>query len=185
MQFNQRIIIKHWKPILEEYEKIQNKVSLRSFKWIKDLCIAHHISNKELRRYFREWQEGKRKVNPRFLLKLMPNLVPPNPPKPIERNIMKAYRKSGSNRYELVLLFKSYYLDKTPSPATMDRIKRRYPLNEKEKKIVKHYEKVTPGELAHIDLTKIPKDLRAVFKIENRMSLPWKMIVPASPMQRF
>ena len=29
MQFNRRIIIKCWKPILEEYEKIQNKVSPR------------------------------------------------------------------------------------------------------------------------------------------------------------
>ena len=80
---------------------------------------------------------------------------------------MKAYRRFGSNRYELVLLFKSYYLDRTPSPATMDRIKKRYPLNEKEKRIVKRYEKVTPGELAHIDLTKVPKDIRTVFKVKK------------------
>jgi len=57
---------------------------------------------------------------------------------------MKAYPRFCSNRYELVLLFKPYYLDRTPSPATTDRIKKRY-------------EKVTPGELAHIDLTKVPK----------------------------
>jgi hypothetical protein len=60
-------------------------------------------------------------------------------PKDIERNIVKAYRQFGSNRYELVLLFKPYYLDKTPSPATMDRIKARYPLNEKEKMIIKRF----------------------------------------------
>jgi len=30
MKFNQTIIIKRWRPILEEYEKIQNKVSPRS-----------------------------------------------------------------------------------------------------------------------------------------------------------
>ncbi|GAG64289.1 unnamed protein product, partial [marine sediment metagenome] len=29
------------------------------------------------------------------------------------------------------------------------------------------YEKVTPGELAHIDLTKVPKDIRTVFKVKN------------------
>jgi len=40
-------------------------------------------------------------------------------------------------------------------------------LNKKEKKIIKRYEKVTPGELAHIDLTKVPKDIRTVFRIEN------------------
>ncbi|MFZ7119612.1 MAG: hypothetical protein ACOWWH_01500, partial [Eubacteriaceae bacterium] len=52
MKFNQRIIIKRWRPILEEYEKIQNKVSPRSFRLVKDLFQDHHISNKELRRYF-------------------------------------------------------------------------------------------------------------------------------------
>ena len=60
MKFNQTIIIKRWKPILEEYEKIQNKTTPRSFRLAKDLCMAHHISNKELRRYYRRWQEGKR-----------------------------------------------------------------------------------------------------------------------------
>ena len=44
-------------------------------------------------------------------------------PKEIEYNILKAYRRFGSNRYELVLLFTPYYLDRTPSPAAMDRIK--------------------------------------------------------------
>jgi len=77
---------------------------------------------------------------------------------------MKAYRRFGSNRYELVLLFKPYYLDKTPSAATMDRIKRRYPLGENQKKIIKRSERIAPGELAHIDLTKVPKDIRTVFK---------------------
>jgi hypothetical protein len=42
----------------------------------------------------------------------------------------------------------------------MDQIKARYPLNPAQKKVVKRYEKKVPGELAHIDLTKLPKDLR-------------------------
>jgi transposase len=49
----------------------------------------------------------------------------------------------------------------------MDRIKTRYPLNESQKKIIKRYEKQAPGELAHIDLTKIPKDIRCSFKIKE------------------
>jgi len=53
MQFSKQIIIKRWKPILEEYQKIQNKTTPRSFKLVKDLCLAQHISNKELRRYYR------------------------------------------------------------------------------------------------------------------------------------
>jgi transposase InsO family protein len=49
----------------------------------------------------------------------------------------------------------------------MDRIKRRYPLGENQKKIIKRYERIAPGELAHIDLTKVPKDIRTVFKEKN------------------
>ena len=50
----------------------------------------------------------------------------------------------------------------------MDRIKSRYPLSPKDKKIIKRYEKKTPGELAHIDLMNVPKDLRCSFKIKER-----------------
>lgn len=49
----------------------------------------------------------------------------------------------------------------------MDRIKSRYPLNESQKKIIKRYEKQAPGELAHIDITKVPKDIRCSFKVKE------------------
>jgi len=55
MQIKDQVIIKRWKPILEEYEKAKAKVTPRSFKFIKDLCKAHHISTKELRRYYNKW----------------------------------------------------------------------------------------------------------------------------------
>jgi hypothetical protein len=45
---------------IRKYENIQNKILPRPFRFVKDLCSAHHISNKELRRYFRKWQEGKK-----------------------------------------------------------------------------------------------------------------------------
>ena len=167
MQFKDQIIVKRWKPILEEYEKTKLKVNPRSFKYIKNLCIAHHISTKELRRYYRKWAEGNKQDE-----SLLPKKRGARPgsrrtPKDIERNIVKAYRRFGSNRYELVLLFKPYYLDKTPSPATIDRIKARYPLNEAQKKIIKRYEKQAPGELAHIDTTKIPRSIRCSFKVKE------------------
>ncbi|MBU0504238.1 MAG: integrase core domain-containing protein [Candidatus Omnitrophota bacterium] len=167
MKFSEQVITKRWKPILEEYEKILSKVNPRSFEFVKDLCQAHHISTKELRRYYHKWLEGNKQDE-----SLLPHKRGARPgsrrtPKDIERNIVKAYRRFGSNRYELVLLFKPYYLDKTPSPATMDRIKARYPLNEQDKQIIKRYEKQSPGELAHIDITKIPKDIRCSFKIKE------------------
>ena len=167
MKIKDQTIVKRWKPILEEYEKTKSKYSPRSFRYVKNLCDAHHISNKELMRYYRKWTEGRKSDE-----SLLPEKRGARPgsrrtPRDIERNIIKAYRRFGSNRYELVLLFKPYYLDKTPSSATMDRIKARYPLNESDKKIVKRYEKQTPGELAHIDLTKLPKDIRCLFKVKE------------------
>ncbi len=167
MHFNDQIVVRRWKPILEEYEKAVRKETPRAFKFVKDLCQAHHISAKELRRYHRKWLAGNRSDE-----SLLPRKRGPRPgsrrtPKEVERAIVNAYRRFGSNRYELVLLFKPYYLDKTPSPATMDRIKARYPLNEQDKKIVKRYEKHAPGELAHIDLTELPKDIRCSFKLKE------------------
>ena len=167
MTYSQQIIVKRWVPILEEYEKCKLKVKPRSFKFIKNLCQAHHISKKELLRYYRKWTEGSKTPE-----SLMPKKRGARPgsrrtAKEVERNIIKAYRRFGSNRYELVLLFKPYYLDKTPSPATMDRIKARYPLNEAQKKVIKRYEKEAPGELAHVDVSKLPKDIRCHFKNNN------------------
>lgn len=167
MQYSSQVIVKRWIPILEEYERTKAKVDPRPFKFVKNLCDAHHISRKELGRYYRKWIQGSR-LNEA----LLPDRRGARPgsrrtPKEVERNIIKAYRRFGSNRYELVLLFKPHYLDKTPSPATMDRIKARYPLNEPQKKIIKRYEKQAPGELAHIDVSKLPKDIRCSFKIKE------------------
>jgi transposase InsO family protein len=168
MKYADIVVVKRWIPILKEYERTKAKVIPRPFRYVKDLCAAHHISKKELSRYYHKWVVGGK--TPEALLPQKRGAKPGSrrTPKEIERNIISAYRRFGSNRYELVLLFKPYYLDKTPSPATMDRIKARYPLNESEKKIIKRYEKKAPGELAHIDLMSVPKDIRCTFKIKER-----------------
>ncbi len=167
MKYADIVIVKRWIPILIEYERTKAKVTPRPFRFVKDLCAAHHISKKELSRYYHKWVVGGKTSEALLPQKRGAKPGSRRTPKEIERNIISAYRRFGSNRYELVLLFKPYYLDKTPSPATMDRIKARYPLNESEKKIIKRYEKQAPGELAHIDLTKLPSDLRRSFKIKE------------------
>ncbi len=139
MHYEYQIILKRWLPILKEYERTKSKITPRPFKFVKDLCRAHHISAKELRRYYVKWIQGGRKAEPLLPCKRGAKPGSRRTPKDIERNIIKAYRRFGSNRYELVLLFKPYYLDKTPSPATMDRIKARYPLNQAQKKVIKRY----------------------------------------------
>ncbi|MCX5782614.1 MAG: DDE-type integrase/transposase/recombinase [Elusimicrobia bacterium] len=167
MKYQDIIIVKRWIPILKEYERTKAKIDPRPFRYVKDLCSAHNISKKELTRYYHKWVNGGKLDE-----SLLPKKRGARPgsrrtPKEIERSIVKAYRHFGSNRYELVLLFKPYYLDKTPSPATMDRIKARYPLNEQDKKVIKRYERQSPGELAHIDLSKVPHDIRCSFKVKE------------------
>jgi len=49
----------------------------------------------------------------------------------------------------------------------MDRIKNRYPLNSNEEKIIKRYEKKSPGELAHIDLSNVPTDITHKLKMKD------------------
>jgi len=46
---------------------------------------------------------------------------------------------------EVALLLNPYYVEKTPPPATMGRIKGSYPLNPFQKRIMKTHEKKTPG----------------------------------------
>jgi len=167
MEYKYIVITKRWIPILKEYEKTKAKTTPRPFKYVKDICEAHHINNKDLSRYYRKWINGGRKPESLLPEKRGPKFGSRRTPKEIERNIIKTYRRFGSNRYELVLIFKPYYLDKTPSPATMDRIKSRYPLNESAKRVIKRYEKQAPGELAHIDLSRVTKDIKVAFKIKE------------------
>ena len=49
----------------------------------------------------------------------------------------------------------------------MDRIKARYPLNKSAKRVIKRYEKQAPGDLAHIDISKVAKDIRCTFKVKE------------------
>ena len=98
MHFDHQIVLKRWKPILQEYEKTRSKVIPRSFKFVKDLCEAHHISTKELRRYYHKWLEGNRSDE-----SLLPKKRGARPgsrrtPKEVERNIIKAYRRFGGER---------------------------------------------------------------------------------------
>lgn len=167
MKYQDIVVVKRWIPILQEYEKTKAKITPRPFKFVKNICEAHHINKKDLSRYYHKWINSNRSLESLLPAKRGPRPGSRRTPKAIERNIVRAYRRFGSNRYELVLLFKPYYLDKTPSPATMDRIKARYPLNESAKKIIKRYEKQAPGELAHVDLSRLTKDLKVSFKIKE------------------
>ena len=113
------------------------------------------------------WVEGGKKPE-----SLLPNKRGAKPgsrrtPKEIERNIVKAYRRFGSNRYELVLLFKPYYLDKSllllqwtglrPDILSMNPIKRLS--NDMRSKLQEN--------LLISIASKLPKDIRCSFKIKE------------------
>jgi len=57
MKYQDIVVVKRWIPILEEYERTRAKVTPRPFKFVKNLCEAHHIKKKELGRYYRKWKE--------------------------------------------------------------------------------------------------------------------------------
>jgi len=158
-RYTKNVIIKKWIPVLQEYEKITKKHPNRHFKKVKDLVSAYHINKKDLRKYYIRWIESGKNIEAVIPQKRGPRYKSRRTLKSIERNIMKAYRRLGAPSYELVLIFKPYYLEKTPSARTIDRIKARYPLNEKQKEKIKRYEKRYPGELGHIDTYYLPKEL--------------------------
>jgi hypothetical protein len=60
MKHEHQIVIKRWIPISEEHERTRTKQKPRILKSLKALCEAHHISTKELRRYYRRWFESKK-----------------------------------------------------------------------------------------------------------------------------
>lgn len=153
----QNLVIKHYSKLISDYLQVK-KGNHEYFKNCKQLYRFYHTSAKQVGKYLKRLRASN--FNPESLLpqKRGPKLGSRRTPRNIERNIIKAYRKLGYSRYELVLLFKPYYKDITPSPTTMYRITRRYPLNDKEKQIIKRYEKKYPGELGHVDAYYLPKD---------------------------
>jgi hypothetical protein len=156
--YTEQIIIKKWLPLLEEYDLVKAKKS-EHFTRVKDLLSAYHVTQRDLYKYHRRWVEAGREVNALLPKKRGPRHCPRRTPKPIERAMMKAYRKIGCNSYEMVLLFKPYYGTQTPCSRTIDRIKKRYPLNKKQKETIKRYERSYPGELGHTDLYYLPREI--------------------------
>ena len=43
MKYQDIVVVKRWIPILKEYERTKSKVTPRPFKFVKNLCEAHHL----------------------------------------------------------------------------------------------------------------------------------------------
>ena len=92
MKYQDIVIVKRWIPILKEYERTKAKVPGRPFKFVRNLYEAHHISKKELSRYYYKWVEGGKIPESLFPQKRGAKPESRRTPKDIERNIIKAYR---------------------------------------------------------------------------------------------
>lgn len=149
-------IIKHWGRVLEDYELVKLGKH-QYFKTCKDLYDFYRVSAKQVLKYHKRFLKADGNLGSLLPQKRGARIGSNRTPKHVERSIVKAYRKLGLNRYELVELFKPHYLNHTPSPITMYRITRKYPLNKQEKQIIKRYEKKYPGELGHIDTYYLPR----------------------------
>jgi len=156
----EKLVVGRWLPLVQEYEKVKAKTSPH-FKRVQDLLSAYHVTKRDLHKYHQRWVASGRKDESLLPQKRGPRFHTRRIPKPIERQIMKAYRHLGAPSYELVMLFKPHYGDRCPSARTIDRIKARYPLNALQKEKIKRYEKRYPGELGHVDAYFLPLMLSA------------------------
>ena len=147
-----------WVTILEEYEKVKNGQS-RIFSTVEELCEAHHIHRKDIRKYYERWmQSGKDRTS------LLPRKRGPKPgkykilSKEEERIILKIHRRLGANEFEIFHMLDNRFRIH-PSVSTIYRTFKRYPLNEARKIEIKRYVKRYPGELLHADTYQLTKTM--------------------------
>lgn len=154
----QNHLIKHWKKVLEDYELVK-KNQHPYFKSCKDLYTFYQTSAKQVIKYRNKYLNSGNSEGSLFPDKRGPRFGTNRTPKGVERDIVKAYRRLGLNRYELVDLFTPVYKETCPAASTMYLIVRRYQrgLKKKEKEAIKRYEKKYPGELGHIDTYYLPQ----------------------------
>lgn len=151
-----RAVTSKWLTILEEYEKVKTDRSC-VFASVNDLCEAHHVHRKDIRKYYERWiKSGKDRSA------LLPRKRGPQPgkyrrlSKEEERLIIKIHRRLGANEFELFELMKNRF-QVHPSVSTIYRTFKRYPLNKKRKEPIKRYVKQYPGELLHADTYHLAK----------------------------
>lgn len=167
-------LVKNWEKVLRDYELVK-KGEHQYFNTAKELYGFYQISAKEVAKHYRRWLDSGK--DPKALLPLPRGRRIGDGrklSKDQERHIVRVYRKLQTNRYELVLLFKPYYLEQTPSPTTMYRILKRYPLNKKQKEKILRYEKSCPGELGHIDSYHLPKTVLKPLGLSRGYLMAWE-----------
>ena len=149
-QFIRKRLVGKWDVILKEYELIKSNKSL-NFTHVRQLCNAYCVTRRDVRKYHNRWAASGRNLE-----SLLPMKRGPKPgslrilSKDEERTIIGIRRRLNANEFEIYHLVKGRFrVD--PSVSTIYRTFKRYPLNKKRKLLIKRYQKLYPGEQAHVD----------------------------------
>lgn len=174
-----------WTTILQEYEKIKTGNS-KLFKTVDQLCQAHHVHRKDIRKYYERWIKNGRERS-----SLLPHKRGPKSgkykllSKEEERLIIKIHRRLSANEFEIFHILKNNF-NVHPSVSTIYRTFKRYPLNKARKQKIKRYEKRYPGELLHADTYYLAKSIMHDRKqyylfgiIDDYSRLAYSQIIPA------
>jgi len=51
MKYHEIVIVRRWIPILKEYERTKAKITPRPFRFVKNICEAHHIHKKHSKEF--------------------------------------------------------------------------------------------------------------------------------------
>lgn len=147
-----------WTTILQEYEKIKTGNS-QLFKTVDQLCQAHHVHRKDIRKYYERWIKHSRDRSCLLPQKRGPKIGKYKLlSKEEERIIIKIHRRLSANEFEIFHILKNNFRVH-PSVSTIYRTFKRYPLNKARKQKIKRYEKRYPGELLHADTYYLAKSI--------------------------
>jgi transposase InsO family protein len=147
-----------WTTILQEYEKIKAGNS-QIFKTVDQLCQAHHVHRKDIRKYYERWIKNGRDRSSLLPQKRGPKIGKYKLlSKEEERIIIKIQRHLSANEFEIFHILKDNFRVH-PSVSTIYRTFKRYPLNKARKQKIKRYEKRYPGELLHADTYYLAKSI--------------------------
>ncbi|MBS3813437.1 DDE-type integrase/transposase/recombinase, partial [Candidatus Bipolaricaulota bacterium] len=162
-KYSEDMIIKARLKYLEEYYKLKDGGS--KFDTVKELCEFFDISKKTQNIWRNRYEESGK--DPRSLLNR--STAPKNPhgkpPKWLERTVVSIRDRLGwsSLHVSVYLRRKGVINPNTGKPVSeygvrciWERYKRGAKYEKEDKEEVERYEKDKPGELAHIDIKKLP-----------------------------
>ena len=157
-QFIRKRLVGKWDVILKEYELIKSNKSM-NFTHVRQLCNAYCVTRRDIRKYHNRWAASGQNLE-----SLLPMKRGPKPgslkilSKDEERTIIGIRRRLNANEFEIYHLVKGRF-KVDPSVSTIYRTFKRYPLNKKRKLLIKRYQKLYPGEQAHVDTHALDKTL--------------------------